>query len=180
MTWDEFEDQYRGLLAAFPRQTVPAETQSVYFAALRELDATTFRAAALDCRDTLDWFPTIRQLKERCDEHLTRAGVLPPHATSAWQHVWEYARRWSPDVGHLDRDTLSDLEVQALRRIGGIVHLTTLRAGEGSGYEIDQTRREFLAAYEGERAWQIHQERLLARPLPERQLLAITSGGADG
>lgn len=61
-------DQIKRLIAAFPRQLVPAETQAVYIDALSDMDPDTLRIAVDLVIRSDEWFPTIKRLRTACDD----------------------------------------------------------------------------------------------------------------
>lgn len=60
--------QIKRLMAAFPRQNVPTETQAVYVDALSDMDVDVLRTAVDVVIRSDEWFPTIKRLRTACDE----------------------------------------------------------------------------------------------------------------
>lgn len=63
----EFGKVVAYLEAAYPASKMSPESAEVYYQHLRRFPLDVLRRAAMKCVDTLDWFPTIAQLRAACN-----------------------------------------------------------------------------------------------------------------
>lgn len=78
--------EIKRLIAAFPRQAIPAETQAVYIDALGEMPPEALRLAVDLVIRSDDWFPTIKRLRTACEDFTY--GQLSAAENGRWIKWW--------------------------------------------------------------------------------------------
>ena len=188
MTKETFNHGMTALAATWPERKATADTLSVYWLMLNQLDDRVFEAAVAACLGTCKFFPVIAELREKAIEALTTAGILPPTGEQAWAQLLDAMRfkrdpatgdysGWDADNGWVDKygytigapSPLPPMVEQAVRAIGGLK-----RIGDADMHEFGFIRKEFVSYYDHRRETELtYNPAQLGQALPA---LALTDG----
>ena len=150
------------LQGAYPRQELPASTESIYAAALGDLDVVAVERAVLFLIRTSRWLPTIAEIRE----HVAEEQVALPEPEFAWAEVRDAIGRYGLDQA---RPPWSCPEIGAAVSVLG---WRTLCTTENSGRE----RERWIKTYAALRRRRIEQVAAPAGTLPG-QLRLMPGGG---
>lgn len=145
MTPQETTQIIRILNAVSPNSRIQKETIEAWAYTMRDLPFDASRKAALHWIETEKWFPSPVEFREKVAE--VEFGIRSPEA--AWEHVLEYTRA-AAATSRSNPVELADIEIEAVRAIGGMSMVRSSDNQEKLGKRFMETYKELARRKFGE------------------------------
>lgn len=179
MTLEEFAAIYGRLESAFGAQN--EARGEIYFEDFQDADARAFEIAAVTCRRSCRFFPSIAELFEAMPGYVSPAMV----ANDSWDRVIAAACsdiyvEHKPGAGtYPTGERLTPEELRAAGGVGGLMAIRDASFSADAHKQLGFLKREFVQAYKERMTFTGEGARQIGAGTPERAVLGLPAGRMD-